>query len=63
MPQLAKWVNGDLLKGFTVPQVAQKHGWLPQVAQKHGWPELLVWSRALVNKDEIGGKGDGFNGA
>jgi len=53
MPQLAKWVNGDLLKGFTVPQVAQKHG----------WPELLVWSRALVNKDEIGGKGDGFNGA
>jgi len=46
MPQLAKWVNSDLLKGFTVPQVAQKHG----------WPEPLVWSQALVNKDEIGGQ-------
>jgi len=40
MPQLAKSVNADLLKGFTVPQVAQKHG----------WPEPLVWSQALVNK-------------
>jgi len=39
--------NGDdLLKDFTVPQVAQKHG----------WPEPLVWSQALVNKDEIGGQ-------
>ena len=27
MPQLVKWVNSDLLKGFTVPQVAQKYGW------------------------------------
>ena len=33
MPTLAKWVNSDLRvtsglsKGFTVPQVAQKHGW------------------------------------
>ncbi|MBU0463958.1 MAG: HTH domain-containing protein [Proteobacteria bacterium] len=26
MPGLAKWPNSDLLKGFTVPQVAQKHG-------------------------------------
>jgi len=43
MPQLAKC---DLLKDFTVPQVAQKHG----------WPEPLVWSQALVNKDEIGGQ-------
>jgi hypothetical protein len=43
MPQLAKWVNSDLLKGFTVPQVAQKHG----------WPESLVWSQALVNKDDF----------
>ena len=40
MPGLAKWVNSDLSKGFTVPQVAQKHG----------WPEPLVWSQALVNK-------------
>ena len=43
MPGLAKWVNSDLLKGFTVPQVAQKHG----------WPEPLVWSQALVNKDDF----------
>ena len=43
MPQVAKGVNSDLLKGFTVPQVAQKHG----------WPEPLVWSQALVNKDDF----------
>ena len=43
MPGLAKWVNSDLSKGFTVPQVAQKHG----------WPEPLVWSQALVNKDDF----------
>jgi len=42
MPQVAKWVNIDLLKGFTVLQVAKKHG----------WPESLVWSRALVNADD-----------
>ena len=44
MPQVAKGVNDDLLKGFTVPQVAQKHG----------WPEPLVWSQALVNTDDFG---------
>ncbi len=27
MPELAKLVNTDLLKGFTVSQVAEKHGW------------------------------------
>jgi len=27
MPELAKWLNSDLSKGFTVPQVAQKHDW------------------------------------
>jgi hypothetical protein len=43
MPGLAKWVNADLLKGFTVPQVAQKHG----------WPESLVWSQALVNANDF----------
>ncbi len=48
MPELAKWVNADLLKGFTVPQVAQKHG----------WPEPLVWSQALVNADDL----DRFSG-
>ena len=27
MPELAKLVNTDLSKGFTVSQVAEKHGW------------------------------------
>jgi len=26
MPELAKWVNSYLKRGFTVPQVAEKHG-------------------------------------
>jgi hypothetical protein len=43
MPILAKLVNTDLSKGFTVPQVAEKHG----------WPEPLVWSLALEGKDDI----------
>jgi hypothetical protein len=43
MPQVAKWVNTDLSKGFPVPQVAQKHG----------WPESLVWSQALVKADDF----------
>ena len=42
MPTLAKWVNSDLSKGFTVPQVAQKHD----------WPEPMVWSQALKGKDD-----------
>jgi hypothetical protein len=41
MPGLAKRVNTDLSKGFSVPQVAQKHG----------CPESLVWSQALVKAD------------
>jgi hypothetical protein len=43
MPGLAKRVNGDLWKGFTVLQVAQKHG----------WPESPVWSQALVKADDF----------
>ena len=48
MPTLAKWVNRDLrvtvrlAKGFTIPLVAQKHG----------WPEPMVWSQALNKKDD-----------
>ena len=42
MPRLAKWVNSDLSKGFTVPQVAQKHD----------WPESMVWSQALKGKND-----------
>ncbi len=37
MAELAKLVNTDLSKGFTVSQVAEKHG----------CPEPLVWSIAL----------------
>jgi hypothetical protein len=43
MPAMAKWPNSDLFKGFSVLQVAQKHG----------WPEHLVWSQALNKKDEL----------
>ncbi len=35
--------NADLKKGFTVPQVADKHG----------WPEPLVWSVALEGMDDL----------
>ncbi len=48
MPGLAKWPNSDLRvtfrlsKGFTVPQVVQKHG----------WSEPVVWSQALQGKDD-----------
>ena len=42
MPGLANPPNSDLSKGFTVPQVAQKHG----------WPEPMVWSQALKGKDD-----------
>ena len=40
---LPKSPNADLKKGFTVPQVAEKHG----------WSEPLVWSIALEGKDDI----------
>jgi len=37
MPELANPLNSDLIKGFTVPQVAHKHG----------WTEPMVWAQAL----------------
>jgi len=43
MPALAKLVNTDLSKGFTVPQVAEKHG----------WTEAMVWSLALEGKEDL----------
>ncbi len=43
MPILAKWPNSDLEAGFTVPQVAEKHG----------WPEPLVWALKLEGKDDM----------
>jgi len=43
MPELAKLVNTELSKGFTVSQVAEKHG----------WTEPLVWSLALEGKEDL----------
>ncbi|MCP3942506.1 MAG: hypothetical protein GY710_13610 [Desulfobacteraceae bacterium] len=40
MPVLALSTNRDLSLGFTVAQVAQKHG----------WTEPMVWSLARENK-------------
>ncbi len=37
MAVLPNLVNADLKRGFTVPQVAEKHG----------WTEPMVWSVAL----------------
>jgi hypothetical protein len=36
-------INSDLKRGFSVPQVAEKHG----------WPEPLVWSLALEGKEDL----------
>jgi len=36
-------LNGDLSLGFTVSQVAEKHG----------WPEPMVWALALEKKDDF----------
>jgi len=41
---LLKVVNDDLKKGFTVPQVAEKHN----------WSESLVWAVKLDGKDDLG---------
>jgi len=43
MPVLANLLNADLSTGFTVPQVAEKHG----------WTEPMVWSLALENKEDL----------
>jgi len=43
MPVLANPVNTDLSRGFTVTQVAEKHG----------WTEPMVWSIALEGKDDL----------
>ena len=43
MPALANPINTDLSKGFTVVQVAEKHG----------WTEPMVWSLALEGKEDF----------
>ncbi len=40
---LANPINSDLERGFTVAQVAEKHG----------WPEPLVWSLKLEGKNDL----------
>ncbi|MEA3417668.1 MAG: DNA methyltransferase [Thermodesulfobacteriota bacterium] len=43
MPVLANSINADLSRGFTVAQVAEKHN----------WTELMVWSLALEDKEDL----------
>ena len=43
MPVMANPVNSDLLRGFTVSQVAEKHN----------WTEPMVWSLALEDKEDL----------
>ncbi len=43
MPVLANFLNTDLSRGFTVAQVAEKHG----------WTEPMVWSLALEAKEDL----------
>ena len=41
MPELAKLVNTDLSKGFTVSQVAEKHGW---TEPKQDMKRIFSWA-------------------
>ena len=43
MATLPNSINTDLSRGFTVPQVAEKHG----------WTEPMVWSMALEDKEDL----------
>ena len=43
MATLPNLINSDLERGFTVAQVAEKHG----------WTEPMVWSLALESKDDL----------
>ena len=54
MPELAKLVNTDLSKGFTVPQVAEKHACpVGPEDRTGGWTEPMVWSVALEGKSDL----------
>ncbi len=44
MATLSNLINSDLSQGFTVSQVAQRHG----------WTEPMVWSLTLEGKDDQG---------
>ncbi len=43
LPKLASLLNGELKKGFSVNQVAERHG----------WPESLVWALKMEGKNDI----------
>ena len=43
LPKLAFLLNGELKKGFSVNQVAERHG----------WPESLVWAIKMQGKNDI----------
>jgi len=43
MPGLAKPLNADLSRGFTVPQVAEKYG----------WKEPMAWTVTLEGKSDL----------
>ena len=54
MPELAKLVNTDLSKGFTVSQVAEKHACpVGPEDRTGGWTEPMVWSIALEGKSDL----------
>ena len=68
MPELAKWVNSDLKRGFPIPQVVEKHACPACPARPvapvdgtgvgpedrtGGWTEPMVWSVALEGKSDL----------
>ena len=54
MAVLPNFVNADLKRGFTVPQVAEKHACpVGPEDRTEGWTEPMVWSVALEGKDDL----------
>jgi len=54
MPVLANPVNTDLSRGFTVPQVAEKHACpVGPEDRTGGWTEQMLWSPALEWKGDL----------
>jgi len=54
MPELANQPKADLSRGFTVPQVTEKHACpVGPEDRTGGWTEPMVWSLALEGKDDL----------
>ena len=54
MATLPNPVNADLSRGFTVPQVAEKHACPVGPEDRTGdWTEPMVWSQALKDKEDL----------